>query len=302
MTRFTQVDVFSQSPFGGNPVAVVHLDSSPQVAQRLDGQAMQRFANWTNLSETTFLLPPTDPRADYRLRIFTTDEELPFAGHPTLGSAQAWLAAGGIPQTPGVVIQECAAGLITIRLDAAPLDGLPGGELAFAAPPLLHSGEPSPQVREAVIAALGLSPEQVVAAEWVDNGPRWLGLLLTSAEQVLGITADYPALGQIVDPVVGQVMIGVIGSHDASHESDFEVRAFCPSLGSGVEDPVTGSLNAGLAKWLIGAGLAPANYIAAQGTVLGRTGRVRIRHDGVDTWVGGQAKVRIQGEIDMMAL
>ncbi len=281
MHTFTQVDVFSSEPFGGNPVAVVHLDAD----DTLDDGQMQAFARWTNLSETTFLLPATSPGADYRLRIFTPGGELPFAGHPTLGSARAWLEAGGVPAREDVVVQECAAGLIRVRRRE--------GHLAFAAPPLTRSGPPDDYTRRHVVAALGLSESDVVDASWVVNGPRWLGVLVRDAGTVLRLRPDLAAISAI-----GDLEVGVIGPYGVSGRADVEVRAFCPGLGLG-EDPVTGSLNAGLAMWLTTAGLLPPAYVASQGTVLGRHGRVHVETHGSDLWVGGATRVRITGTVDL---
>jgi len=276
MRPFRQVDVFSSEPLRGNPVAVVHD------AEGLTDDDLQRFAHWTNLSETTFLLPPTDPAADYRLRIFTPGRELPFAGHPTLGSAHAWLEAGGVPRTDGEVVQECGAGLVRIRR---------GERLAFTAPPLLRSGPVSDQDRTAVVRALGIADDDVVDLAWVDNGPGWVGVLLRDAAAVLALRPDAGAFGDLD--------IGVVGPHPAGAECAVEVRAFCPGMGI-VEDPVTGSLNAGLAQWLAGDRL-PASYVAAQGTALGRAGRVHVETDGDTVWVGGDATTTIKGTVGLGA-
>ncbi|MER2135434.1 MAG: PhzF family phenazine biosynthesis protein [Arthrobacter sp.] len=274
---FAQVDVFSPDPFGGNPLAVV-LESSGLSTAR-----MQQFANWTNLSETTYLLPPTDPQADYRVRIFTPTEELPFAGHPTLGSAHAWLEAGGKPRQEGILVQESAAGLVRIKSDD-------DGRLAFAAPALTRSGPVAEAELDRVAAGLGLPREALLDAAWLVNGPEWIGVLLDSAEQVLTIRPNYPALAGL--------SVGVIGPHADGAPTQFEVRTFI-SDDLPCEDPVTGSFNAGVAQWLIGSGRAPSSYIAAQGTVLGRTGRVRVDTDGADIWVGGQCTTRIAGTISI---
>lgn len=239
---FRQVDVFTATPYRGNPVAVV-LDGS-----ELDDAEMQQFARWTNLSETTFVLPPTDAAADYRLRIFTPGGELPFAGHPTLGSCHAWLAAGGAPKGDAVV-QQCAVGLVRVRRD--------GDRLAFEAPPLRRSAV-EPALLTQVLAAIGVTPARVRAAQWLDNGPQWLGLLLDGAASVLALEPDHAALKPLAK-------VGVVGAHAAGGACGFEVRAFAAPLGI-AEDPVTGSLNASLAQWLIAEGLAPARYVAAQGT------------------------------------
>lgn len=273
---FAQVDVFPSGPISGNPVAVV-LD-----ARGLDDDQMAALARWTNLSETTFVLPPTDAAADYRLRIFTPGGELPFAGHPTLGSAHAWLESGGRPHAD-VIVQECGAGLITIRRD--------GDRLAFAAPPLRRSGPVDADVLAEIRAALGLHPSDVVASNWVDNGPGWIGLMLTSGERVLEVRPDHAALGDHE--------VGLIGAYrGAGHDADYEVRAFAP--GDGVpEDPVTGSLNAGFATWLRATEEIPARYVAAQGTAMGRAGRVFVDDDGTDIWVGGATVSTITGTVDL---
>ncbi|WP_256838960.1 PhzF family phenazine biosynthesis protein [Ornithinimicrobium faecis] len=272
--RFSQVDVFASEPCRGNPLAVVHD------ADGLTDDQLARFANWTNLSETTFLLPPTDPGADYRVRIFTTSEELPFAGHPTLGSARAWLEAGGVPATDGVVIQECGAGLIPIRYAEE--------QLAFAAPDFLRSGEVEEPDVQQIVAALRIRPEQIKHAQWIDNGPGWVGVVLDSADEVLALEPDFAALGDLD--------LGVIGPHAPGGPADYEVRAFVPGPGSN-EDPVTGSLNAGFGVWLTGAGLAPEAFTVRQGTALGRAGRVDLRLEDGQVWVGGQANVLISGEV-----
>lgn len=273
---FAQVDVFASGPISGNPVAVV-LDATD-----IDDAQMAAFARWTNLSETTFVLPPTDAAADYRLRIFTPGGELPFAGHPTLGSAHAWLESGNTPQAD-VVVQECGAGLITIRRD--------GERLAFAAPPLRRSGPVDEDTLTEIRAALGLSPSDVVASNWVDNGPGWIGLMLTSGERVLEVRPDFGALGAHE--------VGLIGAHRGDDAgADYEVRAFAP--GDGVnEDPVTGSLNAGFATWLRATAEIPAHYVAAQGTALGRAGRVFVDDDGSRIWVGGVSVTTITGTVDL---
>jgi PhzF family phenazine biosynthesis protein len=274
MHEFRQVDVFSSQPLRGNPVAVVHD------AEGVTEEEMRRFAHWTNLSETTFLLPPTDPAADYRLRIFTPGTELPFAGHPTLGSAHAWLEAGGVPRTPGELVPECGAGLVRIRR---------GERLAFAAPPLVREGPVSDEDRAVVLRALALPEDDVVDLAWVDNGPGWVGVLLRDAATVLALEPDVGAFGHLD--------IGVVGPHPAGAECAVEVRAFCPGMGI-VEDPVTGSLNASLAQWLAGDRL-PTSYVAAQGTVLGRAGRVHVQKDGDTVWVGGDATTTIKGTVGL---
>ena len=279
---FRQVDVFTPEPYRGNPLAVV-LD-----AQGLSTDAMQRFTDWTNLSEATFVLPPTQAGADYRVRIFCPGRELPFAGHPTLGTCHAWLEAGGRPRGEHIV-QECGVGLVKIRRD--------GTRLAFAAPPLRKSG-PLDEADVALIArGLGIAREDIVAHAWCDNGPNWRGVMLRSAEQVRALKPDASILGQLDVGVVGpRGKVGVIGSTDAEGIA-FEVRAFFPGNNGLAEDPVTGSLNAALAQWLIGAGLAPAQYVAAQGTCLGRAGRVYVQQDGDTIWVGGSSVTCVSGEV-----
>ncbi|MDI3331298.1 MAG: PhzF family phenazine biosynthesis protein [Micrococcus sp.] len=262
---FAQVDVFSAVPYGGNPVAVI-LD-----ADGLGDQDMARIARWTNLSETTFVLPPGTPDADYRLRIFTPGGELPFAGHPTLGSAHAWLEHGGEPGTAGRIVQECAAGLVTLRHD--------DGALAFQAPPTIRSGELEPADLDRVIEALALRPDQVLAHQWVDNGPGWAVVVLPDAQAVLDLVPD---LSRIPD-----LPLGAIGAYPAGSRSAFEIRAFVPGIGV-TEDPVTGSLNASVAQWMLRTGAVSGSYRVSQGTVLGRTGEVEITcaTDG-EVWVGG---------------
>lgn len=266
------MDVFSAEPYRGNPLAVV-LDAGD-----LTAEGMQQFANWTNLAETAFLLPPTDPRADYRVRIFTGSEEFPFAGHPTLGSAHAWLEAGGIPRQDGTLVQECGAGLVRVKRD--------GGRLAFAAPPLTRSGPVAEEDLARIAAGLRMPWEALLDASWLVNGPDWIGVLLESAEQVLAIRPDYAAMAGL--------KVGVIGPHAAGSEIGFEVRTFIPG-DAAAEDPVTGSFNAGAAQWLIRSGRAPKSYVAAQGTALGRAGRVHIEAAGDDIWVGGSSVSCIEG-------
>ncbi|QSZ52203.1 PhzF family phenazine biosynthesis protein [Paenarthrobacter sp. AT5] len=271
---FHQVDVFSDRPYFGNPLAVV-VD-----AEGLNSETMQRFANWTNLSETTFLIPPTHPDADYKVRIFTGSEEFPFAGHPTLGSAHTWLEAGGVPKSAGVVVQECGAGLVRVKHD--------GGRLAFAAPPLTRFGPVEDAVRKQLAAGLRLNEADILDASWLVNGPEWIGVLLESGGQVLGLEPDMAALGDL--------KVGVIGPYPAGFEVDFEVRTFIPGDAM-IEDPVTGSFNAGAAQWLIGSGRAPEDYVAAQGTVLGRAGRIHVKAEGDQVWVGGDSTTCIQGTV-----
>lgn len=285
---FSQVDVFCGAPWGGNPLAVVH-DAVDDQGEPLDTDLMQAFARWTNLSETTFLLPPTVSEADYRVRIFTPHAELPFAGHPTLGSCRAWLAVGGRPRVDGVALQQCEAGLVRVRHR--------GDRLAFAAPPLTRSGPVEASTGEAVVSALGVGDEEVLDMQWIVNGPQWLGVLLRDAEAVLDVRPDAAALRAL-----DGVEVGVVGRHPKGAEADFEVRAFTPGS-TPPEDPATGSLQAGLAQWLIGAGVAPSSYLAAQGTVIGRVGRVQIereRKGGEDVvWVGGQTTLRVAGAVDL---
>ena len=273
--RFHQLDVFSAVPLKGNPLAVVHA------ADGLDDATMAAFARWTNLSETTFLLPPTEPGADYRVRIFTPVAELPFAGHPTLGSCWAWLAGGGQPRDAGVLVQQCGVGLVRIRRN--------GQRLAFAAPPLKRSGAVAPELLDRIARALQLEPAAIRASNWVDNGPGWCAVMLRSGAAVRALQPDWAALGKL--------KVGVVAPQTDGEDTAFEVRAFFG--GGGFEDPVTGSLNASLAQWLIGAGIAPPQYVAAQGHALGRAGRVHVQQDGDTLWVGGDVVACIAGEVDL---
>ena len=304
---FKQVDVFTAQPYLGNPLAVV-LDGSG-----LDDDAMQRFAAWTHLSETTFLRPPTDPSADYSVRIFTPGGELPFAGHPTLGSCHSWLQAGGQPKNPQFIVQECKVGRVLIRRE--------GSRLAFAAPPLKRSA-PSPVLLAQVAAALGVTAPQILAAQLLDNGPLWLGLLLDSPETVLQLTPDHAVLARL-DAKVGVAAIyraqekpaligranreaqafratpgsGKQNTPDASPAPDLEVRGFAAPIGVN-EDPVTGSLNASLAQWLMAEGHMPERYMASQGLCLGRAGQVHIaRDDAGQVWVGGESVTCMNGQV-----
>ena len=273
--RFRQVDVFGVDSFSGNPVAVI-LDSDG-----LTDDDLRAFSAWTNLSECTFLYPPTDSRADYRVRIFAQNTELPFAGHPTLGTARAWLDAGGIPSQPNLIIQECTAGLVPIRIE--------GDLLAFNAPPRIRSGPVAEDLLNSIIEILGITPDQVVDSEWLDNGPGWVGILLDSAESVLKIRPNGSA-----HP--GRWDIGVIGPHDAGSEFAFELRAFFTEGSEPLrEDPITGSLNASAAEWLLSKNRASAPYIASQGSAIGRNGRVYISEDDGKIWVGGNTKVTLSG-------
>ena len=272
--RFQQIDVFASAACKGNPLAVV-VD-----AEGLADAQMQAFAAWTNLSETTFLLPPTSGEADYRVRIFTTTTELPFAGHPTLGSCHAWLGAGGRPRSAGEIVQECGAGLVRVRMGER--------RLAFAAPPLTRSGELEQELLARVLAGLGVSRDEVAGHQWLVNGPRWVGVLLRDAEQVLALRPDAAALTGLD--------IGVVGPYPAGSPLAFEVRGF-PFSDGPIEDPVTGSLNAGIAQWLIGNGTAPCNYIAGQGTAMGRAGRIYVSSDAGGIWIGGECRTIIDGRV-----
>ncbi len=272
---FRQVDVFTDQPYQGNPVAVVHE------AEGLADAEMQRFAHWMNLSETTFVLRPSAADADYRVRIFTTTSELPFAGHPTLGTCHAWRSAGGTPKQPGVIVQECGAGLVQVRQT--------GEGLAFAAPPLIRSGPVEESLVARVASVLGISRAEIVAAQWADNGPGWVAVLLASADAVLALR-----------PGVVDLDVGVVGPHPPGSPEAFEVRAFFPKDGATVEDPVTGSLNASLAEWLLRTGRARAPYVASQGTALRRAGRVHISRDANGTiWVAGGTVTCVTGEVEL---
>ena len=272
---FRQVDVFGEGPGTGNPVAVI-LD-----AEGLDDQMLRRFSVWSNLSECTFVLPPTDPGADYRVRIFSLSTELPFAGHPTLGTARAWLDAGGAPARTRLVVQECGAGLIPVRIE--------NERLAFAAPPRRRSGPVDAETVTAVAEILGIERGQVVDAEWLDNGPGWVGLLLDHAETVLRLRPD-------ASRHPGRWDIGVVAAHDPGAETAIELRAFFTDGTEPLrEDPVTGSLNAAAAEWLLATGRASAPYVAAQGTAIGRRGRVHISTDDDGLWIGGRAEVIVSG-------
>ena len=303
---FKQVDVFTSTAYFGNPLAVV-LDGSG-----LDTAAMQRFAVWTNLSETTFLLPPTDAAADYSVRIFTTESELPFAGHPTLGSCHSWLQAGGQPKSSEFIVQQCKRGLIKIRRQ--------GAMLAFAAPAVARS-TPEPGLLAQVLAALGLQASQLVAAQALDNGPQWLGLLLDSAATVMQIEPDYSELARLgvwpgvaglypteeVPPLIGRLNreARAFATHQpATHppaappdfSPDIEVRAFMAQS----EDPVTGSLNASLGQWLVADGFLPTHYRASQGSCMGRAGQVFVERDADgQVWVGGESVTCIDGCVQL---
>jgi PhzF family phenazine biosynthesis protein len=270
---FAQVDVFGGGPCSGNPVAVV------RDAEGLSDEEMQRFARWTNLAETTFVLPPTRPEADYRVRIFTPVLELPFAGHPTLGTCRAWLEGGGEVQDPDEIVQECEAGLVRIRRE--------GEGLAFEAPPLVRSGPASSEEARKVVAALSLAPEEALAVEWVDNGPGWIAVLLESAERVLELR-----------PGPLDFDLGAVGFHPSESPTAIEVRAWAPVNGLAAEDPVTGSLNASVAQWLLGNGRLTAPYVATQGSAIGRAGRIHVSQDEEGTiWVGGRTETVIAGQL-----
>ena len=280
--RFSQVDVFGSAPCTGNPVAVL-LD-----AEGMSGEEMQRFARWTNLSETTFVLPPRG-EGDYRVRIFTPALELPFAGHPTLGTCHAWLEAGGEARDPEEIVQECGAGLVRVRRregrERASSRTAEGSAFSFAAPPLVRSGPASEEEAARATAALGLGPDEALAVEWVDNGPGWIAVLLESAERVLEL-----------QPAAVDRDIGVVGFHPPGTEAAIEVRAFFPLDGVTAEDPVTGSLNASLAQWLLGSGRLAAPYLATQGSAIGRAGRVHVDRDDEGTiWVGGRTETVLSG-------
>ena len=272
---FTEIDVFATTPYAGNPVAVV-LDGDG-----LSDEEMQRFAHWMNLSETTFVLPPSDG-ADYRVRIFTPATELPFAGHPTLGTCHAWLEAGGEPRRDDAIVQECAAGLVEIRRTP---DGL-----AFAAPPLVRTGEVEESLVQRIAGVLGIERAEVLDAQWVDNGPGWVAVFLESADAVLALEPG----------AVGELCIGAVGPYGDGSSPAFEVRAFFPADGSTREDPVTGSLNASLAEWLLRTGRATAPYVAGQGTALGRSGRVHVSRDDEGTiWIGGGTITCVKGRVEL---
>ena len=286
--RFTQLDVFTDRALLGNALAVVHG------ADGLSDARMAAFARWTNLSETTFLLAPTEPAADYRVRIFTPTVELPFAGHPTLGSCHAWLAAGGQSRSAAEVIQQCSVGLVRIQRD--------GERLAFAAPPRRRSGPLDESIVERIARFLQIPRAAIVAHQHCDNGPGWKAVMLATAEAVLALR---PLLGSegdleigVLGPTGGAGKVGVAGAYDAGDQPAFAVRAFFPAPGGSLaEDPVTGSLNAALAQWLIADGLAPSRYVAAQGAALGRAGRVFVEYDGTDVWIGGHVSGCIEGTV-----
>ena len=275
---FQMIDVFSETAFLGNPVAVI-LNG-----EGLSGEQMLAITRWMNLSETTFLLPPTRPEADYRVRIFTLERELPFAGHPTLGSCQAWLNNGGKPKSPDVIVQECEAGAIPLRRV--------NGRLAFAAPPLLREGPVDDEKLAEVCTFLNIDREDVVDAQWIDNGPGWLGIMMKSAQAVLDVrpAASHP---QRLD-------VGIVGPYETGAETDYELRALFSDQHGGIrEDPVTGSLNASVAQWLLGSGRASGGYTASQGQCLGRAGRIDVRQDDDgNTWIAGSTLNLVSGHIE----
>lgn len=279
MRPFQQIDVFTDVAYRGNPLAVV-LDG-----EGLSTDEMQRFTDWTNLSECTFLLPPTAPAADYRVRIFCPGRELIFAGHPTLGSCHAWLRAGGVSKGEHIV-QECGAGLVPIRRDVS-------GRLAFGAPPLIRFGDLDNSDVDEIARGLGIERDDIVAHSWLDNGPNWRAVLLRSADVVLDITPD--------PSILGRLDLGVVGVyHEAPADGPhIEVRAFFPGNSGLAEDPVTGSLNAAIAMWLIGNGTLPAKYVAAQGTAMGRAGRVDVDYDGSTFWIGGHSVTCVEGSVSI---
>ncbi len=270
---FAQVDVFSAVAYRGNPLAVI-LDG-----QGISDADMQQMARWTHLSETTFVLPATTEEADYRLRIFTPGGEVPFAGHPTLGSAHAWLESGGSPRDPELVVQQCTAGLIPIRRE--------GGVLSFAAPPTTRTGPLEPDFLSRIVAAFGIDSSQVVAHQWVDNGPGWAVLRLATAQQVLALEPDLSA--------IPDAMVGAIGAYPQGSETAFEMRTFAPGVGV-AEDPVCGSMNASVGQWLVRTGEVAGPFRVSQGTRLGRTGRISITPDDDGTvWVGGNTTTLFRG-------
>ena len=276
MTRpFHLVDVFGEAEFTGNPLAVI------ADADGLTTEQMQQITRWMNLSETAFLLPATDPAADYRVRIFTLSHELPFAGHPTLGSCHAWMENGGVPRDVQMPVQQCGAGLVRLRRD--------GDRLAFAAPPLIRSGAVDEQQIDEIVSVLRIGREAIVDAQWVDNGPGWIAVMLRSAEEVLAVE---PARQH-----TRRIDLGLVGSHVHGSDAAFEIRAiFTGEGGTLIEDPVTGSLNASVAQWIFSSGRACGSYVAAQGTRLGRSGRVWLQQDADGTvWTGGRTRTLFRG-------
>jgi len=274
--RFNTIDVFTAKPLYGNALAVVHD------ATGLSDSVMQKFTHWTNLSETTFLLPPTDPAADYRVRIFYPGGELPFAGHPTLGTCHAWLAAGGKPKNRDEIVQQCGVGLVRVRRD--------GKRLAFAAPPLKRSGPVDDATLDSIVRSLRVPRSAIRDSQWVSNGPGWVAVMLGSREELLALKPDMTNLNP--------QDIGVVAPMPKGNEALFEMRAFVGG-GGPFEDPVTGSLQAGLAMWLIGSGRAPERYLAIQGTALGRDGRVYVEKRNQDIWIGGDCVTLVEGKVEL---
>lgn len=279
--RFHLIDVFAEEPFSGNPLPVVHD------ADDLSTEQMQLVTRWMNHSESAFLVSPRDASADYAVRIFTLEREMPFAGHPTLGSCHAWLAAGGERKNEKTVIQECGAGLVPIQV----LDG----RFAFAAPPLIRSGEIDASKLDEIVRVLRIEPDNVIDSAWADNGPGWAVLLMDSAQAVLDI-----------EPVRhhnSRLDIGVVGPYPEDSDVAFELRAlFTDDYGNVREDPVTGSLNASTAQWLFKTGRATTDYIASQGGRIGRAGRIEIRRDADNQiWVGGHSTTIAAGHINLKA-
>ena len=273
---FRQVDVFSSQPFRGNPLAVVIG------ADALSDEQMVLFSKWTNLSETSFLLEPTDPAADYRVRIFSLGDELPFAGHPTLGTCHAWLASGGRPKATEIV-QQCGVGLVQLRGRI--------GRLAFEAPPLRQNMAIAPDLLGRLCRGLGLAEGEIVASRQLDGGLPIAALMIGSRERLLSLKPDWTKMGvDAVGLIAPWSMPGQAG------QPDFEVRVFDSTLSAG-EDPVTGSFNAAVARWLIGASMAPEHYVVSQGTALGRAGRVYIDHEERRTWIGGDISDRVIGRL-----
>jgi PhzF family phenazine biosynthesis protein len=283
--RYNTVDVFTAKPLLGNPLAVVHDGTG------LSDAEMLKFTQWTNLSETTFLLPPTDAAADYRVRIFFPGGELPFAGHPTLGTCHAWLEAGGQPRNRDEIVQQCGVGLVRVRRD--------GARLAFAAPPLKRSGPVDDATVESIARSLRIERKAIRDSQWVSNGPGWVAVMLGSRDELLALKPDLanfePSDIGVVAPIP---KVGAVAPLPQGDEALFEVRAFVGG-GGPFEDPVTGSLQAGLAMWLIGSGRAPERYIAVQGTALGRDGRVYVEKRGKDIWVGGDCVTLVEGTVDL---
>ena len=273
---FRQVDVFTTEPGLGNALAVV-LDGDG-----LSSEAMQRFASWTNLSETTFVVPSPDPAADYALRIFTPTAEIPFAGHPTLGTCHAWLEAGGVPRDPGTIVQHCGSGPVEVRRTP---DGL-----AFREPPMLRWGPVDDADLDRIAEALGIERDEILDSTWCDNGPGWMTVLLESAARVLEVRIG-PSL---------HLDLGIVGPYPPGSPAALEVRAAWPEHGSIVEDPATGSLNASVARWLIDKGVVTAPYIATQGAAIGRAARIFVTQDPDGAiLVGGRSAIVVTGTVDL---